>query len=81
MRNLSVATILILTLGSALAFTQTKFASEEVALQHCPGDAIVWQVLPGNLFVRKGDARYGATQRGAFMCERDAVAAGNRLAR
>jgi hypothetical protein len=73
--------IWLLTATSALAFTQTKFASEDVARQHCPGDAIVWQIVPGNLFVPKSDPRFGATQRGSFMCERDAVAAGARLAR
>ena len=71
----------ILVSGTAFAFTQTKFASEDAARSHCPGDAIVWQILPGNLFVRKGDARYGATQRGSYMCERDAVTAGDRLGR
>ena len=81
MRILPIATFLILSLSPACAFTQTKFASEDATRQHCPGDAVVWQVLPGNLFVRKGDARYGATQRGAYMCERDAVAAGNRQGR
>ena len=81
MRSLSVGLILLFTAASALAFTQTKFASEDIARQHCPADAIVWQILPGNIFVRKTDARYGATQRGSYMCEHDAVAAGDRQAR
>ena len=78
MKSLSAGMIWLLTATSAQAFTQTRFASEDIARQHCPGDAIVWQVLPGNIFVRKGDTRYGATQRGSYMCERDAVAAGDR---
>ena len=80
---MKIAFILVplLVAGSgATAFTQTKFASPDVARLHCPGDAIVWQIFPGNLFVAKADPRYGATQRGSFMCERDAVAAGGRQA-
>ena len=65
-------------ISGADAFTQTKFASEDTAHQHCPTDMVVWLTLPGNVFVRKGDPRYGATQRGAYMCERDAIAAGDR---
>ena len=71
---------LLLAASAAAAFTQTKFASEDVARQHCPGNAIVWQILPGNLFVAKTDPRFGATRRGSYMCERDAVAAGGRQA-
>ena len=80
MRILIVGAILLLAPGAANAFTQTRFASEDTARQHCPADAIVWQFLPGNLFVRKTDRRYGATQRGSYMCERDAVADGLRQA-
>jgi hypothetical protein len=64
--------------SSTDAFTQTKFASEDTAHQHCPTDMVVWLTLPGNVFVRKGNPLYGATQRGAYMCERDAIAAGDR---
>ena len=81
MRSLFAGTIWLFTAASALSFTQTKFASEDAARQHCPGDAIVWQILPGNIFVRRTDTRYGATQRGSYMCEHDAVAAGDRQAR
>ena len=78
MKSVWIAIALILASSASFAFTQTKFANESDARQHCPTDAIVWQILPGNIFVRKGDTRYGATQRGSFMCERDAVAAGDR---
>ncbi|MBN9546352.1 MAG: hypothetical protein J0I19_12820 [Alphaproteobacteria bacterium] len=79
MRLLCAAALLVLaSAGSAPAFVQTKFASEETARQRCPTDMVVWLTLPGNTFVVKGDPRYGTTQRGAYMCERDAIAAGNR---
>ena len=82
MRMLCVAALLALASTAwAQAFVQTKFASEETARQRCPTDMVVWLTLPGNSFVVKGDPRYGTTQRGAYMCERDAIAAGNRGAR
>jgi hypothetical protein len=78
--SLAAALMLFLAAGSAGAFVQTKFASEDAAQIHCPGGMVVWLTLPGNNYVRKGDPRYGATQRGAYICEHDAISAGNRLA-
>ena len=58
MRFLCAATLLLLApIGSAGAFTQTKFASEEMAHQRCPTDMVVWLPVPGNVFIRKGDPR------------------------
>ena len=74
----AAALLVLASAGSVQAFVQTKFASEETARQRCPTDMVVWLTLPGNTFVVKGDPRYGTTQRGAYMCERDAIAAGNR---
>jgi hypothetical protein len=71
---------LLAFMSSGVAFTQTKFASEDAARLHCPIDAVVWLTAPNNVFVRKGDPRYGTTQRGAYICEHDAIAAGDRAA-
>jgi hypothetical protein len=76
----AAAFLLFLASGNANAFVQTKFASEAAALGHCPGGTVVWLTLPGKGFVRKDDPRYGTTQRGAYICEHDAIAAGNRAA-
>jgi hypothetical protein len=79
MRTILAIGLLVLgTITDAEAFAQTKFASEADAHQRCPLDRVVWLTLPGNAFVIKGDPRYGTTQRGAYMCERDAIAGGNR---
>jgi len=80
MKLLCVAMLLLLAPINAGAFTQTKFASEDTAHQRCPTDMVVWLPVPGNVFVRKGNPGYGATQRGAYICERDAITAGNRAA-
>ena len=80
-KNLWVAMLLLMApIGGVSAFTQTKFASEDMAHQRCPADMVVWLAVPGNVFVRKGNPGYGTTQRGAYICERDAIAAGNRAA-
>ena len=79
MRFLCAMTLLLLApISGAGAFTQTRFASEEMAHQRCPMDMVVWLPVPGNVFIRKGNPGYGATQRGAYICEHDAIAAGNR---
>ncbi len=73
--------LLLVSISGAQAFTQTKFASEDMAHQRCPNDMVVWLPVPGNIFIRKGNPGYGATQHGAYICEHDAMAAGNRAAR
>ena len=74
------ALLLFLPVCTANAFIQTKFASEDEAHLHCRADVVVWLVLPGNGFVRKGDPRYGATRQGTYICEHDAIADGGRAA-
>ena len=49
-----------------------------MAHQRCPNEMVVWLPVPGNVFIRKGNPGYGTTQRGAYICEHDAIAAGNR---
>ena len=79
MRIICTVTLLLLApIGSAGAFTQTRFASEDMAHQRCPNEMVVWLPVPGNVFIRKGNPGYGTTQRGAYICEHDAIAAGNR---
>ena len=36
----------------------------------------LWVIVPGNVILRRGDTHYGAT-RGAYICARDALAAGD----
>jgi hypothetical protein len=45
----------------------------------CCASAIVWLDIPAGKHYRKGDGRYGRTERGAYTCEKLAVAAGSRL--
>ncbi len=72
--------LVALVVVPARAYTQTKFATEADAHAHCPADAVVWVNLPTNIYYRKGDKLFGATAQGAYICERDATAAGDKAA-
>jgi hypothetical protein len=58
-----------------------EFSTEAQAKSRCPADTVVWTNLPTKIY-HFGDTRfYGETKHGAYMCERDAVAAGMRAAK
>jgi hypothetical protein len=57
------------------------FSTETAAKTHCPTDTVVWVTLPSNIYHFTGTRYYGNTKRGAYMCERDATAAGMRAAK
>lgn len=42
------------------------------------GSAVVWLDAASGVYRYKGDRRYGCTEHGAYMCEREAIAAGYR---
>jgi len=47
----------------------------------CPTDTVVWVNTPSRVYHYAGTHYYGHTKRGAYMCEANARAAGNRAAR
>ncbi len=54
-----------------------KFSSSTAAAQHCPADTVVWSTFSkSKVFHLSGSKYYGKTRHGAFVCEKDAVAAG-----
>lgn len=62
-----------------------EFATEQLARSRCPSDTVVWvnnlshvYHFPGTS--THGRSYYGHTKEGAYMCEADAKAAGNRQA-
>ena len=58
-----------------------EFTTEAQAKVRCPADTVVWANLPSRIY-HFGDTRYyGQTKMGAYMCERDALAAGMRAAK
>ena len=47
---------------------------------HCPTDTVVWVNTRSHIYHFPGTHNYGHTKAGAYMCEADARAAGDRAA-
>ncbi len=57
-----------------------EFASEQQARARCPSDTVVWGKANSHVYHFAGTHNYGHTKQGAYMCEADAKAAGDRAA-
>ena len=55
-------------------------ASEAQAKARCPNDTVVWANTRSGIYHFAGTHNYGTTKQGAYMCEADAKAAGDRAA-
>jgi len=58
-----------------------QFADEASAKTRCSADTVVWVNLPSKVYHFAGTKSYGATKRGAYMCEKEAIAAENRASK
>jgi hypothetical protein len=58
-----------------------EFTTETQAKARCPADTVVWANLSSRIYHFNDTRYYGQTKNGAYMCERDAVAAGIRAAK
>ena len=56
-------------------------ASAQQAQYRCPGSTVVWVNGHSHIYHFPGTRDYGNTKRGAYMCEADAQASGNRAAK
>ena len=54
------------------------FATENAAQAHCPSDVVVWLNTKTGIWHEKGMRWYGRTKQGAYVCRRQAAAAGYR---
>lgn len=54
------------------------FTTEMAAQNHCQNDTVVWLNLPTGIWHYKGARWYGRTKRGAFVCQNEAMMAGDR---
>jgi hypothetical protein len=52
-----------------------QFADDSSAKARCPTDTVVWVNLPSKVYHFAGTKSYGTTKRGAYMCEKEAIAA------
>jgi hypothetical protein len=57
------------------------FANEALAKARCPTDTVVWVNDKTKVYHFAGHRDYGNTKEGMYMCEKDAIAAGDRSAK
>jgi hypothetical protein len=83
-QNLTVTSVLLPPAAAATP-SQTQapllFSSESAAQVHCPRDIVVWLNIPSGVYHLKGERWYAKTKHGAFVCKREADAAGDRETR
>lgn len=60
--------------GSGLS----TFDNEDDAQASCPDDTVVWLNLNSGIYHYQGERWYGNTENGAYVCEQDAIADGDR---
>jgi hypothetical protein len=58
-----------------------QYRTEAEAKGHCPADSVVWVNLKSKIYHFAGTKSYGTTKEGAYMCEREAVAQGDRASK
>jgi hypothetical protein len=58
-----------------------QFSTEAEAKARCPTDTVVWVNTKSRVYHYAGTRSYGTTKRGAYMCEADATAAGDRASK
>jgi hypothetical protein len=57
------------------------FDSASSAQRHCPNDTVVWLNIPSGIYHYAGERWYGNTKNGTYVCEKAAIAAGDRASR
>ena len=60
------------------AGTLAEFDGEATAQAHCPADTVVWLNTKTGIWHEKGMRWYGNTREGAYVCRKEASAAGDR---
>jgi hypothetical protein len=58
-----------------------QFADDASAKARCPTDTVVWVNLSSKVYHFAGTRSYGTTKRGAYMCEKEAIAAEDRASK
>jgi hypothetical protein len=67
--------------GAPAPTAASSSASAQQAQYRCPGATVVWVNEKSHIYHFPGTHDYGNTKRGAYMCEADAQASGNRAAK
>jgi hypothetical protein len=58
-----------------------QFTTAAEAQSRCPSDKVVWVNTKSHVYHFAGTRSYGTTKQGAYMCEADASAAGDRASK
>ena len=58
-----------------------QYRTEAEAKGHCPADTVVWINPKSKVYHFAGTKNYGTTKEGAYMCEKEAVAQGDRASK
>jgi hypothetical protein len=61
-----------------VAAAPAMFDTEAAAQKHCPRDIVVWLNTSSGVYHEKGMRWYGRTKHGAYVCKKEADAAGDR---
>lgn len=68
--------------GIAAAYQSLQlFETPTAAQHHCPHDTVVWLNTRSGIYHYAGERWYGNTEYGAYVCEKEAIAAGDRATR
>jgi hypothetical protein len=67
--------------GSTGAGQPPGFDTETAAQAHCGADTVVWLNTKSRVYHLKGAEYYGHTKKGAYVCKKEADAAGDREAK
>ena len=73
--------LLALVTGANPHPTLATFHAEREAQEHCPSDLVVWLDPPTRTYYYRGQARYGATKGGSYVCRTEADHVGMRRSR
>ena len=69
---------LALSLLASPAMALNFYQSQDAAQAHCRSDTVVWLNTHSGIYHFQGERWYGRTKHGAYVCEKDADAAGDR---
>lgn len=69
----------VLTLLAFPALAQSVFSSSTAAQAHCPGDTVVWLNTVRHIYRLPGQKGYGRSKSSAYACQKEAVAAGDKV--
>lgn len=58
-----------------------QFTTEAEAKASCPSDTVVWVNTGTKVYHYAGNAPYGKTKKGAYMCEKETAASGYHAAK